>query len=264
MNMIPWFHLNWLATTMSFIVMSSSATLEVKKNLTGIEGGNITLPDPVLDLGFLSYGMRTIAMVSKKEIQIVEKIYKDKLLWDKNTGLFTITRLQRNDSGSYVIDPKGGSVSSTAYKLTVYEAVPPPVVVIESIRSDSCTLLCSVSKSVETTVRWYKDEQILNQSSSALSLPLTVYRQDFNSSYKCVAVNPAKETTLSVNVRAFCSLQEAETPRKHTIVVVISIMSVVIVVFVGCTIHWKLLDKKKRTTRQTGRLSEHRNRGSLY
>lgn len=101
--------------SLCFTVISSSATEEVKK-LTGTEGGSITLPDPVVEEGFLSFEGKTVAMVFHREI----RIYEDKVLWNNSTGLFTITGLQRNDSGIYKIDSKTGRVSITTYHLTVY------------------------------------------------------------------------------------------------------------------------------------------------
>ncbi|XP_030598213.1 uncharacterized protein LOC115789126 [Archocentrus centrarchus] len=182
--------------------MRFSLTEEVKKNLSGSVGGNITLPDPLLEKGFLSYGRTIIAEVNKGEPEILEEIYMNKLHWDRNTGLFTLTDLQRNDSGIYTIDSKKGKVFTTSYKLTVYDSVAPPAVKKVTVSSEICSLLCSVDK--ETTLLWFKDEEILNQSSSALSLPLTVQQQDFSSSYRCVAANPAENKTVTVNVKAIC------------------------------------------------------------
>lgn len=103
--------------------MRFSASEEVKKNLTGTVGGNITLPDSVLekDVGFLSYERKIIAHVIKGGFEIHEDIYMNRLQWDRNSGLFTLTELQRDDSGSYVIDSKTGKGNrKSSYKLTVY------------------------------------------------------------------------------------------------------------------------------------------------
>lgn len=96
--------------------MRFSASEEVKKNLTGTVGGNITLPDSVQEEGFLLYERKNIALVNNGEI----KVYKNRLQWDRNSGLFTLTELQRDDSGIYVIDSKTGKVFTSSYKLTVY------------------------------------------------------------------------------------------------------------------------------------------------
>ncbi|XP_071379749.1 SLAM family member 7-like [Centroberyx affinis] len=187
-----------------FIVMSSAATEDVKRNLTCTEGGSITLPDPVVESGFLLYGGKFIAFVTDRRSQIWKESFRDRVLWDNNTGLFTITGLQRDDSGIYTIDPKEGVV--TSYQLSVYEAAPRPGVNRSRVSADSCTLVCFVEKAHETTLYWIKGEEILNQTSTGPSLPLTVDKQDFNSSYRCVAANPADdEETLPVNIKTFCS-----------------------------------------------------------
>ncbi|XP_071379741.1 CD48 antigen-like [Centroberyx affinis] len=184
--------------------MSSAGTQEVKKNLTCTEGGSITLPDPLVESGFLLYGGKNIAFVTDRRSQIWKDSFRDRLLWNNNTGLFTITGLQRDDSGIYTIERKGGGVAS--YQLSVYEAAPTPGVNRSRVSADSCTLVCSVEKAHETTLCWIKGEEILNQTSTGPSLPLTVDKQDFNSSYRCVAANPAAdEKTLPVNVKTFCS-----------------------------------------------------------
>lgn len=100
--------------------MRFSASEEVKKNLTGTVGGNITLPDSVPEKGFLLYGGTTIAHVIKGEFDISEDIYKNRLQWDRNSGLFTLTELQRDDSGIYTVDSKTGKGFTSSYKLTVY------------------------------------------------------------------------------------------------------------------------------------------------
>nr|XP_024658647.1 CD48 antigen-like [Maylandia zebra] len=150
----------------------------------------------------------------------------NRLQWDRNSGLFTLTELQRDDSGSYVIDSKTGKGNRiSSYKLTVYDPVPTPNVTKLNSSSESCSLLCWVDR--ETTLLWFKDEQMLNQSSSALSLPLTVHKQDFSSSYRCVAANPAEEKTLPVRVRTTCGdtddndTNSSNKPRNYNILIII-------------------------------------------
>ena len=97
-----------------------SAAEGVKENLTGVVGGSIILPDSLLERGFLLYNGNNIASVKNEELEILEDIYLNKLLWNKVTGLFTITDLQRNDSGVYKFDSKKGRVFTSSFKLTVY------------------------------------------------------------------------------------------------------------------------------------------------
>ncbi|KAM7393557.1 hypothetical protein PAMP_020420 [Pampus punctatissimus] len=226
-----------------FIVLISSAA-EEEKNLTGIEGGSITLSDPITEKGFLSFGIKTIASVKERQVEIEEESYTNRLHWDNKTGLFTITGLQRNDSGIYTIDSKRGTVLSTYNKLTVYESVPTPAVTKSNLSAESCILLCSVEKIEETTLLWYKDEEILNQNSSVFSLPLTVHQQDFNSFYRCVAANPAEKKTLPVSVSTFCSQQnKSESEDKNRNYIVVGIITFAVIV--GLVVLFVIVTKNK-------------------
>ncbi|XP_019214968.1 SLAM family member 7 isoform X2 [Oreochromis niloticus] len=234
------------------VVMRFSASEEVKKNLTGTVGGNITLPAPVLEKGYLLYGRTIIADVKGGIFDLSEDIYKNRLQWDRNSGLFTLTELQRNDSGIYTVDSKTGNVFTSSYKLTVYDSVPTPAVKKVSVSSESCSLLCLVDR--ETKLLWFKDEQRLNQSSSALSLPLTVHKQDFSSSYRCVAANPAENKTLPVHVRTTCGDTNNDTnsstePRSYNILIIIfCVLSVVMIILAAFFIKSKYLPRNKTKT----------------
>ncbi|XP_035993520.1 CD48 antigen-like [Fundulus heteroclitus] len=189
-------------------MMRFSAAEELKRNLNGVVGGNVTFPDPLLELGFLLEGRRNIASVNDRKLQFVEEIYTNKLHWNRNSGLFTITDLQKSDSGDYKIDSKRGRVFYTSYNLTVYDGAPTPAVETLTVSSDSCWLLCSVDKA--TSLLWYKDQEVQNQNSSASSLPITVHKEDRDSSYRCVAANPAENKTLHVNVRTACGFNSSD------------------------------------------------------
>ncbi|XP_067440513.1 CD48 antigen-like isoform X1 [Thunnus thynnus] len=255
-----------------FLMVMISSDTEAEKNLTSTEGGSITLRYPLVELGFLLRGIKNVAMVNEKKMQILEDNYKNRLHWDNNTGFFTITGLQRSDSGIYTFDSKKGTTPSTSYKLTVYESVSTPAVKRLSVSAESCILLCSVEKAEETTLLWYKDKEILNQSSSALSLLLTVHKQDSNSSYSCVAANPAEKKTLPVNITTSCSEQNNtdnsdDTNTRYYFVtgIIISIVLAEFVVLIAIIAKKKCLNKTKTTIRQTqGRFGEHRHRCILY
>ncbi|XP_055362435.1 uncharacterized protein LOC114851797 isoform X2 [Betta splendens] len=209
-----------------------------EKNLTGTVGGSITLPEPVLDLGFFLYGTKTVAIVVDGKMKITEKMSENKVLWSDRTGCFTITDLQRNDSGIYTVDLKGSGV--TAYKLSVFDSVSAPTV--NRLGSDSCVLLCEVVNAEETTLLWYKDDEVVKQNSSAPSLSLTVHEQDYKSSYRCVAANPAEHKAEPVNVEETCGPnytgrnQEKPEDRSRVIGIVVSILSVIIIGIVGIII----------------------------
>ncbi|XP_074541924.1 signaling lymphocytic activation molecule-like [Halichoeres trimaculatus] len=194
-----------------FIMLLSSAAEDIKSNLTRVQGESVTFPDPVLKKGFFSFEGNTIASVGGGKHEILEEIYKDRLFWDDKTGLFTLRGLERNDSGIYKIESRDGEGVSTYHKLTVYEPVSAPEVRKLNVSTESCTLLCEVQEAEETTLFWYRDTEILNQSSLALSLPLTV--EDFTPSYRCVAENPAENKTVYVNARPLCDPGGANSRR---------------------------------------------------
>ncbi|XP_069023421.1 T-lymphocyte surface antigen Ly-9-like isoform X1 [Embiotoca jacksoni] len=240
-----------------FIVMRISAAEVVKKNLTGTVGGTITLPEPLLEKGFLLFRGKNVALVRQGELDILEEIYIHRLHWNKTSGNVSLTNLQRNDSGIYTLDNKGQKMISF-YKLTVYDAVPTPSVIKSNVSSNSCSLMCSVDGAEETTLSWYRDEKIVIQNNSAVSLPLTVLRRDFKSSHRCVATNPAQEKTLEVDVKTSCGHNDTENrddkdKRHHKILIgiIISIVCTVVLIPAVLIFKWKYIDQKKMTTRET-------------
>ncbi|KAM4603642.1 uncharacterized protein ACJ7VT_018316 [Polymixia lowei] len=241
-----------------FTAMSSSSTLEIKRNLTCTVGGSITLPVPVMELGFLLYEGKTIGIVVKRENQIVEQRFMDRLLWDKDTGLFTITGLQTNDSGIYTVDSKDGGVTAS-YQLSVYEPVPMPGVKVSSVNSENCTLLCFVEQRGQTVLYWYKGEEILNQTSTLPSLPLTVDKQGLIPSYICVAANPADRKSLSVNVTTSCREETKVDPTidviRSRLVIYIAVAAVIIIIIIITGIYVVRM-KRKRYRPPQGRLTE--------
>ncbi|XP_027874169.1 T-lymphocyte surface antigen Ly-9-like isoform X1 [Xiphophorus couchianus] len=188
------------------VILGFSAGQEEKENLTGIVGGTITLPGAVTEKGYLLYNGKNIASVFKGEFDIDVNIYKNKLQWNRSSGLFTITNLQKNDSGTYTVQK--GEFSSS-YKLQVYDPAPTPAVTPVNVTSDPCLLICSVDK--PATLLWIRDKEIQNQSRSALSLPVTVHTEDRDSSYRCVAANPAENKTVDVNLMSSCGFKQTQT-----------------------------------------------------
>ncbi|XP_047220695.1 CD48 antigen-like [Girardinichthys multiradiatus] len=233
------------------VMMRSSPAEELKRNLTGVVGGSITLPDLLLEFGFFLDKLNTVAMVKDGKLEILEEKYKNKLHWNKDSGLFTLTDLQKNDSDIYKIDSKRGLILTFSYSVTVYDPAPTPAVETLNVSSDSCWLLCSVDKL--TALLWYRDEEIQNQNSSALSLPITVYKQDRDSSYRCVAANPAENKTLHVNVTTSCGINSTEGPDNHRIYWIAAGVSLFFVAFVAAG-SWMIKQRylgKKASVRQT-------------
>ncbi|XP_076001604.1 CD48 antigen-like isoform X2 [Genypterus blacodes] len=229
-----------------FMVMSSFDTLEIKDNLTATEGGSITLPAPVVKLGFLLYGGEVLAQLKNKDIDFYEKSFRNRLLWNSSTGLLTLTDLQKNDSGIYGIQSKKGNVFTVSYKLSVYECVHQPSVKASAVSADSCTLVCLVEKGDETTLLWYRGEERVNQSSSDLSLSLTLHKQDFSSIFKCVAANPAEEKSVSINAAVLCGQNNTEEKGYDHGRVGLILISALSILTIASFITWMFVMKKCR------------------
>lgn len=90
------------------------------------------------------------------------------------------------------------------------DPVSAPVVSCVNVSEDSCSLQCSVTKTEQTTLLWFRGEYPVNSSNSGV-LPLTVQHQDYNSEYKCVAQNPAQNKTTTVNIITVCNISETQS-----------------------------------------------------
>ena len=83
-----------------------------------------------------------------------------------------------------------------------------PGVNVTSVSKESCTLLCVVDQLSGGTLSWYEGEDLVNQTSTQLFLPLTVDRLGLQSSYRCVFANPVGNLTQSVNVNTSCTVKQ--------------------------------------------------------
>uniref|UniRef100_A0A8C9VVA5 Immunoglobulin domain-containing protein n=1 Tax=Scleropages formosus TaxID=113540 RepID=A0A8C9VVA5_SCLFO len=89
--------------------------------VSGIMGESVTFPVPVYNRGFLYYNdLGAVAGVWKGtgDTELKDK-FRDRLQWDKQTGLFTITELKLQDEGQYKVDDSDGQ-KITTFQLTVY------------------------------------------------------------------------------------------------------------------------------------------------
>ncbi|XP_029943703.1 uncharacterized protein LOC115385767 isoform X2 [Salarias fasciatus] len=242
-----------------FVIISAAA--DPLKTLRASVGGNITLPDAVKEEGFLLYEGKNLAQVDEKKLF---KIYGDKerLHWNQNTGRFTLTRLQKNDSGIYAVDSKKGRVVFIKYKLMVYDAVQIPNVSILNNSSESCSLSCSVDSAQEDTmVLWSKDQEILKKNRSTASLSLNLFHwKDLDSPLHCVAENPAENKTVSVDVTTVCPLKQSVNPssstdsRHHLIPIIIPTVCGLILLLVSVVIWRSYHQKKSRQTEGRSRV----------
>uniref|UniRef100_A0A4W5RIH0 Ig-like domain-containing protein n=1 Tax=Hucho hucho TaxID=62062 RepID=A0A4W5RIH0_9TELE len=125
-----------------------------------------------------------------------EERFKNRLHWDNVTGLFSLSDLQIEDAGVYSVENKDGEKRTSKFNLTLYcKCV--------SCDSSSCSVVCSVDNEKEVTLTLYREEEILNQTSSPdlttdPSLRLEVEGKDYNSTYSCVAANPVSNRTVHV------------------------------------------------------------------
>ena len=97
--------------------MTSSADQEVKQNLISTVGGEVTIPVPVKSRGFLLKKGRVIARVKDSVLEIENDDFVDRISLDRATQMFTLRRLQSNDSGDYSFYTQKTIVS---FKLNVY------------------------------------------------------------------------------------------------------------------------------------------------
>ncbi|XP_029949248.1 SLAM family member 7-like [Salarias fasciatus] len=223
-------------------------------------GRSVTLPDTVKEEGFLLYGGKILAQVDEKKLfKIYGDNYKERLHWNQNTGRFTLTRLQKYDSGIYAVDSKKGRVVFVDYKLIVYDSVQTPNVSILNRSSESCSLSCSVDSAQEdTTLLWSKDQEILKKKRSAASLSLTLfYWQDLDSPLQCVAENSAENKTVSVEVRTVCPLKQRGNPNsstdsRHHLILIILIPMVCSIIFILCvSAVWRFSRQQDSSAGQT-------------
>ncbi|RVE76740.1 hypothetical protein OJAV_G00011930 [Oryzias javanicus] len=222
------------------------AASEGLKNISSVVGGNVTLPDPVPEEGFLVQKLTILAQVFEKKLRTYEG--NNRILWDQTSGLFTITELQKSDSGVYNIDSKRGKVFTASYNLTVYDPAAPPAVWRLNSSSDSCWLLCSVDRL--SSLSWFRGQQQLDRRDSVLSLRVSISREELNSSFRCESSNPADESSVDVDVETFCSQvtpgSEESSRLKWAAVAVAIATSGVIVALVVCLIRKKKVHRNSR------------------
>uniref|UniRef100_A0AAV2LQ35 Ig-like domain-containing protein n=1 Tax=Knipowitschia caucasica TaxID=637954 RepID=A0AAV2LQ35_KNICA len=207
--------LYYIALCLAYVLVQCDG--DVRVNLTAVVGRSVTFPD-----------------------SIHEDIYTNRLHWNKSTGLFTLSDLQKKDSGVYSIDSKKGNVFFKYYDLKVFEEVSGPVVSCVNVSSDSVTLQCSVKHTEQTTLSWFRGGQSVVSSSSAV-LPLTVQQGNYTDQYKCVSQNPVDNKTATVNITAVCtgkneSNQSDEKKRSVIIIPIVSGVLVFIIIIILCIV----------------------------
>lgn len=216
--------------------MFSSAALE-NQILAGVAGANLTLPDPVMESGFLKRSSSVVAMVMGGRQHSGTHEDSNKFVWNETSGLFTITELQKDDSAIYVIDSKKAPPSTSSYNVTVFDWAPLPAVEALTVSADRCLVRCSVDKPADLS--WFRDDQTVNQSRGVISLQLSVQNVNSDSTYKCVASNPAEAKKTDADVPALCA------EKTNWIIIVIVVL---VLVLLGILLAAWLKKRESRTT----------------
>ncbi|KAI1887857.1 hypothetical protein AGOR_G00194820 [Albula goreensis] len=185
-----------------------------EKVLKCIVGDRVSFPSAVRSNVFLNKDNRRVAKVVG-EIDVLSSRLRGRLQWDRSTGLFSITDLNRDDSGLFKADYWDGRSSDFIYQLTVYDPVSTPQVSSRNKMKPTCSVLCSVENGREVTLSWQREGETLNSTSSPdlnspLSLPLEI--EENSAPYSCVATNPVSNMTVTVNPEEFC-LDPVSTPQ---------------------------------------------------
>ncbi|XP_029114870.1 SLAM family member 5-like isoform X2 [Scleropages formosus] len=170
-----------------------------RQQVHGIMGESFTFPAPVLTRGFLLHGeLGAVAVIIEGiDYILLTDTFKDRLQWDKQTGLFTITELKLQDDGEYKVDNSDGQRIQITFQLTVYKRVSKP-----TVDTQNCSVLCSVENDRDVTLSWTREKEILNKTSSphlktTLSLRLDIERHP--ETYYCEAKNPVSSERLRVD-----------------------------------------------------------------
>ncbi|XP_076874724.1 signaling lymphocytic activation molecule-like isoform X2 [Brachyhypopomus gauderio] len=174
-------------------------------------GTSLTFPTWVPLSGTIQYEGRTIGQVLNKvtDTDFIER-FKNRLHWDIQTGLFTLTDLNTEDSGAYTVESLKYVNIKVEYHLEVYETVSAPNVTVTHSSPDNnlCSLLCSVRNVRGLSLFWYKGNMIINHTGNS-SLNATVYllleiQNPDNDSFTCVASNTFSNKTTTVDISTHC------------------------------------------------------------
>uniref|UniRef100_A0A4W4EDW2 Ig-like domain-containing protein n=1 Tax=Electrophorus electricus TaxID=8005 RepID=A0A4W4EDW2_ELEEL len=195
-----------------FIFAAGSSTSTERVVMYSTVGKSLTFPTRVPLTGTIHYEGRNIGVVLNKNTDTeTDEKFKNRLHWDNQTGLFTLSDLRTEDSGGYTVESSKESKIKQEYQLEVYKNVPAPQVTSSSNSSSDntvCSLLCSVINGRGLVLFWYKDNFILNRTSSSnlnaiLHLPLEIEKPK-NDNFICVVSNPVSNKTTTANITTLC------------------------------------------------------------
>ncbi|XP_035274920.1 SLAM family member 5-like isoform X2 [Anguilla anguilla] len=223
--------------------LSLAQTPEQTKQMNGIVGGSVTFPAPVLKTGTLSnkdQGAAAMVMKGSSDTELIKQ-FTGRLQWDNQTGLFTITHLRTEDSGTYIVNCKEEQSKLTfTFQLEVYKNVSSPTVTWIQSERKNCSVLCFVENGREVTLSWLRDGENLFHTSSpdtntSLSLLLELEREGHT--YYCETKNPVSSQLYRLDVPSSCtedSDKKLPVPdRDYKIPLVVTMCLVLCILVVG-------------------------------
>lgn len=111
-----------LSLSLSTVLCASQQTVKSEtQQMKGIVGQSLSFPERVFKTGYLRYGEDTTASVINGQSHVdLEERFKNRVHWDKVTGLFSLSDLQIEDAGVYSVETKDGEKRITKFNLTLY------------------------------------------------------------------------------------------------------------------------------------------------
>ncbi|KAI5616397.1 titin-like, partial [Silurus asotus] len=174
-------------------------------------GESVTFNTSVPVFGTLIYKGGTVAQVFNKQSDTnSSEKFVNRLQWLSLTGFFTLSDLRTDDLGLYTVESTRDQKSKQEYLLKVYERVSAPQVMkTTSSSSEICSVLCSVRNSRGLNLSLYKDDVLLNHTSSSsnitLNLLLEIKSNNLRSkTFSCVSSNPASHKRTRINLTHHC------------------------------------------------------------
>ncbi|XP_066518006.1 SLAM family member 5-like isoform X8 [Hoplias malabaricus] len=258
-------HKGWIPEfTLLTVIFNSVAisTTSGQKVLIRAVGESLQFPTSVPVSGIIDFNDRTIGLVLNKQTDTgLTEEFKNRLHWNNQSGLFTLSDLRMEDSGVYKLESTKEPRITQYHQLNVYDKVSAPRVTNTTTNSSSennlCLLLCSVKNVKELNLYWIKGSVILKQTNSSnphetVHIPLEIQQTD-NDTYSCVASNPVSNQTAVINIKELCQISTGKAdPKKHTPAIIVFSIAFVLVI-IGMT--WCLWRKKMKNQ------SDHRREG---
>ncbi|XP_035273935.1 LOW QUALITY PROTEIN: signaling lymphocytic activation molecule-like, partial [Anguilla anguilla] len=137
--------------------------------------------------------------------------FTGRLQWDSQTGLFTITHLRAEDSGTYVVDCKDEQSKLATFQLEVYKNMSTPTVTWIRSGRKNCSVLCFVENGREVTLSWLNGEKLFHTSSPDIntSLSLLLELEGKGHIYYCETKNPVSSQLYWLDVPPNCTEDSA-------------------------------------------------------